>query len=104
MEKKEVDVEKKHERIVISDLKEIDPNEVYSYPELRPRKDYDDFKGSEEEKKKLEEEEKKKMIEKKSQIKNKSLGLHYNINEEKKKELESTFRQIKLKIDLSGKP
>jgi len=103
MEKK-VDVEKKHERIVISDLKEIDPNEVYPYPELRPRKDYDDFKGSEEEKKKLEEEEKKKMIEKKSQIKNKSLGLHYNINEEKKKELESTFRQIKLKIDLSGKP
>ena len=100
MEKKEVDVEKKHERIVISDLKEIDPNEVYSYPELRPRKDYDDFKGSEEEKKKLEEEEKKKMIEKKNQIKNKSLGLHYNINEEKKKELESTFREIKLKIDL----
>ena len=104
MEKKEVDVEKKHERIVISDLKEIDPNEVYSYPELRPRKDYDDFKGSEEEKKKLEEEEKKKMIEKKSQIKNKSLGLHYNINQEKKKELESTFGQIKLKIELSGKP
>ena len=104
MENKEVDIEKKHERIVISDLKEIDPNEVYPYPELRPRKDYDDFKGSEEEKKKLEEEEKKKMIEKKSQIKNKSLGLHYNINEEKKKELESTFGQIKLKIDLSGKP
>ena len=104
MEKKEVDVEKKHERIVVSDLKEIDPNEVFSYPELRPRKDYDDFKGSEEEKKKLEEEEKKKMIEKKSQIKNKSLGLHYNINEEKKKELESTFGQIKLKIELSGKP
>ena len=52
MENKEVDIEKKHERIVISDLKEIDPNEVYSYPELRPRKDYDDFKGSEEEKKK----------------------------------------------------
>ena len=65
MEKKEVDVEKKHEMIVISDLKEIDPNEVYSHPELRPPKDYDDFKGSEEEKKKLEEEEKKKMIEKK---------------------------------------
>ena len=104
MEKKEVDVEKKHEMIVISDLKEIDPNEVYSHPELRPPKDYDDFKGSQEEKKKLEEEEKKKMIEKKSQIKNKSLGLHYNINEEKKKELESTFGQIKLKIDLSGKP
>ena len=53
MENKEVDIEKKHERIVISDLKEIDPNEVYSYPELRLRKDYDDFKGSEEEKKKL---------------------------------------------------
>ena len=87
MENKEVDIEKKHERIVISDLKEIDPNEVYSYPELRLRKDYDDFKGSEEEKKKLEEEEKKKIIEKKSQIKNKSLGSHYNINEEKKKEL-----------------
>ena len=104
MEKKEVNVERKHEIIVISDLKEIDPNEVYSYPELRPRKDYDDFKGSEEEKKKLEEEEKKETIEKKIQIKNKSLGLHYNINEEKKKELESTFRQIKLKIDLSGKP
>ena len=104
MEKKEVDVEKKHERIVISDLKEIDPHEVYSYPELRLRKDYDDFKGSEEEKKKLEEEEKKAMIEKKSQIKNKSSDLHYNLNEEKKKELESTFRQIKLKIDLSGKP
>ena len=101
---KAVDVEKKHERIVISDLKEIDPNEVYPYPELRPRKDYDDFKGSEDEKKKLEEEEKKKMIEKKNQIKNKSLGLHYNINEEKKKELESTFRQMKLKIELSGKP
>ena len=104
MENKEVDIEKKHERIDISDLKEIDPNEVYPYPELRPRKDYDDFKGSEEEKKKLEEEEKKKIIEKKSQIKNKSLGLHYNINEEKKKELESTFRQMKLKIELSGKP
>ena len=104
MEMKAVDVEKKHERIVISDLKEIDPNEVYPYPELRPRKDYDDFKGSEDEKKKLEEEEKKKMIEKKNQIKNKSLGLHYNINEEKKKELESTFRQMKLKIELSGKP
>ena len=59
MEKKKVDIEKKHERIVISDMKEIDPNEVYSYPELRPLKDYDDFKGSKEEKKKLEEEGKK---------------------------------------------
>ena len=44
------------------------------------------------------------MIEKNSLIKNKSLGLHYNLNGEKKKELESTFRQMKLKIELSGKP
>ena len=59
----------KRERIIISDLKEINPNEVYLYPELKPKKDYDDFKGSEEEKKKLEEEEKKKIIDKKNQLK-----------------------------------
>ena len=102
MEKQEI--KNKRERIIISDLKEINENEVYLYPELKPKKDYDDFKGSEEEKKKLEEEEKKKIIDKKNQLKKESLDLHYNIDEQKKKELESTFGQIKLKIELPGKP
>ena len=89
MEKQEI--KNKRERIIISDLKEINENEVYLYPELKPKKDYEDFKGSEEEKKKLEEEEKKKIIDKKNQLKKESLDLHYNIDEQKKKELESTF-------------
>ena len=95
-----------HEIIILSDLKEIEQYRIQEYADLKPRKYFNDFKDSEEkdsdeEKKKLDEEEKKK-IEKKSQLKNKSLGLHYKIDNQKKEELESTFGQLKSKFKLSG--
>ena len=103
MEIEEVVDKVKHEIIILSDLKEIDQYRIKEYPEMKPRKDFYDFKDSDEEKKKFDEEHKKKAIEKKNQLKNKSLDLHYKIDNQKKEELESTFGQIKLKINLSGK-
>ena len=100
MEKEE---NNKEEFIILSDLKEIDQNRIQEYPKMIQRKRDDDFQGSEEEKKKLQEEEEKKKIEKKKQLKNKSLNSHYSIDNQKNKELESVFGQIKLKIKLSGK-
>ena len=104
MEKEEIVDKVKHEIIILSDLKEIDKYEIQEYPDMNPSKNDYYFKGSDEEKKKLDEEEKKEAIEKKKKLKNKSLDLHYKIDNTKKKELETNFAQIKLKINLSGKP
>ena len=57
MEKEE---DNKEEFIILSDMKEINQNQVQEYPKMIQRKDNDDFQGSEEEKKKLQEEEEKK--------------------------------------------
>ena len=103
MENEEIVDKVKHEIIILSDLKEIDQYEIQEYPDMKPRKAYD-FIGSDEEKKKFNEAEKKEVIEKKNKLKNKSLDLHYKIDNTKKKDLETTFAQIKLKINISGKP
>ena len=102
MEPGEVADNVKHEIIVLSDLKEIDNKGIQEYPDMKIREDFNDCKDSDEEKKKFDEEQKKKRIEKKCQIKNKSLGLHYKINNQKKEELESTFGQLKSKINFTG--
>ena len=104
MEKEEVVDEPKNEIIILSDLKEIDQYEIQEYPLLSQKKDHNYFEASDEEKNKLDEERKKEILEKKNKLKNKSLDLHYKIDDQKKKELESSFAQIKLKMNLSGEP
>ena len=103
MEPGEVADNVKHEIIVLSDLKEIDNNRIQEYPDMKPREDFNDCKDSDEEEKKFHEEQEKKKIEKKYQLKNKSLGLHYKIDNQKKEELESNFGHLKSKINFSGK-
>ena len=104
MEKEKVVDETKNEIIILSDLKEINQYEIQEYPLLSQKKDHNYFEASDEEKNKLDEERKKEIIEKKNKLKNKSLDLHYKIDDQKKKELESSFAQIKLKMNLSGEP
>jgi len=104
MEKEEVVTKPKNEIIILSDLKEIDPYEIEEYPDMQTKKDNYYSKGSEEEEKKLEEEQKKEKIEKKNRLKKESIDLYYKLDNTKKKELESTFGQIKLKVNPTGEP
>ena len=83
----------KHEIIVLSDLKDKDTyrliscNQTFGY-------DYSDYSN----------EKKISALENKNKLKNESLKLYYKIDNEKAKELESTFKQYKLRIQFDSEP
>ena len=99
---KEFEKIKKHEIIVLTDLKGIKEEGLIEY--------FDDnqynysFCKSDENKQKTEEEKKKIIIEKKNKLKNESLEIYYNLDNQKNKELESAFCQSKLKIIFTDTP
>ena len=91
----------KEETIMLSDLKSLDEN-------IKKKNISEDLMFMEEEQNENNKEEKKELspeiIEKNNKLKNESLELYYNINNQKKKELEDVFEQIKLKIKFDDKP
>ena len=78
-----------HELIVLSDLEKIESL-------IKERNYYEKEDDNKEKNKDLKE--------KLDKLKEKTLELYYNIDEQKTKELESVFRQIKLKINLNQEP
>jgi len=92
----------KHEIIVLSGLKGINQNRMIEYFGYK-KKEYYYYGYSDEEKTKTPENEKE-ILAKKNKLKNESLDLYYKIDSQKRKELESAFSQLKLKIKFDSEP
>ena len=94
METDDLDIKepKRPEIIVLSGLKNIDKLSKDEHLDI-------DYSESKDKKEKTQEE-----LNKIKKIKDESLELHYKLENEKSKELESTFNSLKLKIKFKGKP
>ena len=92
----------KHEIIVLSGLKGINQHRMIEYFGYK-KKEYYYYGYSDEEKTKTPENEKE-ILAKKNKLKNESLDLYYKIDSQKRKELESAFSQLKLKIKFDSEP
>ena len=94
---------KKKEAIILSNLSSLNGygfSEYYSTWKMRHEKEKEEPKKSEEE---IEAEIKKEIIKNKEKLKKKSLDI-YDIDNKKSKELESTFKQLKLKVYFKDEP
>ena len=88
----DIDEQKTHEIIVLSGLKNIDHFSNKDLLEI-------DYSESKDKKEKTQEE-----LNKIKKIKEESMELHYKLENEKSKELESIFNSLKLKIQFKGTP
>ena len=94
---------KKKETIILSDLPNINRytfSKYYDTWKMRYEIEKEESKKSKEE---IEAEIKKKILKNKEKLKNKSLDI-YDIDNKKSKELESTFKQLKLKVYFKDEP
>ena len=88
--------------IILSELKNINPKNVREYFSFKPTKYFNPFAHDDDETKiPLTD---KDIKEKKNKLINESLELYYKIDNEKIKELESTFSEMKLKIKFDNIP
>ena len=101
---KDFDEKIKKEIIVLSDLKNLNKNNLLKYYGYWSMKLEKESKEPNKTKQEIESEIKQEIINNIIQYRKESMELYYKIDIQKGKELESTFKQIKLKINFISNP